>query len=159
MQPEQSVQELSFQLTQKKKFSLWLTIVLIVFLFGVGAGYVIGTPPKEETTEIRLSDSRYRFINPLIDYQDNTVPLLNRDINVLKTEIEDIVSSAQESEKIIHASVYYRDLENGPWFSVNPDFIYRPASLLKIPLLITALKTAESQPDFLKREVLYEKAF
>jgi beta-lactamase class A len=54
------------------------------------------------------------------------------------------------------AAVYYRDLNNGPWFGENEGEPFFPASLLKVPLLLTYLREAESNPAILQRKLVYD---
>ncbi len=50
--------------------------------------------------------------------------------------------------------IYVRNLNNGPWFGINEDEKYSPASLMKVPILITFLKWIESDPNILTRKIL-----
>ena len=52
-----------------------------------------------------------------------------------------------------HVSVYYRDLNNGPWFGIHEDERFSPASLLKVPILISVLKKAEIEPGLLDKSL------
>src|SRR6185436_6660347 len=43
----------------------------------------------------------------------------------------------------------------GPWMGINEKENFSPASLLKVPIMIAALKKAETDPGFLKKKVAY----
>ncbi|MBU0598041.1 class A beta-lactamase-related serine hydrolase, partial [Patescibacteria group bacterium] len=54
---------------------------------------------------------------------------------------------------INHISVYFRDLNNGPWFGINEKENFAPASLLKTPLMITYYKKEEANPGYLNNKL------
>lgn len=56
-------------------------------------------------------------------------------------------------------SVYFRDLNNGPWLSVNSQNIFDGASLLKVPTMIAYLKNAENNKAILYKKIKYDKSF
>jgi beta-lactamase class A len=51
--------------------------------------------------------------------------------------------------------VWFRDLDDGPTFGINDREDFVPASLLKLPLVLTYLQIAENDPDVLQRVVVY----
>jgi beta-lactamase class A len=67
--------------------------------------------------------------------------------NQLKAEIQ----SMTEEGKVATVAVYFRDLHNGPTFGINDEEAFIPASLLKLPILLTYLKAVEDDPALLKR--------
>lgn len=149
----------SASIVQNKKIGLALLASIVLLTVAFMAGYELGQPADEKTSEVRLGNSQFKFINPLLDYQDNTQPLLPSDIEKLKEGINSIIGDAKKHGSIKNASVYYRDLNNGPWFAINREMRYRPASLLKIPILIAVLKIAETDPTILQKEIVYQKAY
>jgi beta-lactamase class A len=60
------------------------------------------------------------------------------------------ISGGQAKE----VSVYYRDLLDGPWFGVNDNKEFNPASMLKVPVMAAWLKRAEKDPQLLKRVII-----
>jgi beta-lactamase class A len=61
-----------------------------------------------------------------------------------------------KSGKTLHVSVYFRDLDNGPWFGIGEKELFSPASLLKVPLLMGWLKEAEKNPGILQKKITYK---
>jgi beta-lactamase class A len=53
--------------------------------------------------------------------------------------------------------VYVRNLNNGPWFGINENEYYSPASLMKVPVLITYLKWMELDPSIRDKQILLEE--
>lgn len=45
-------------------------------------------------------------------------------------------------------------MNNGPWVGINEDEKFSPASLIKVPLMITYFKAAESNPSLLKQTII-----
>jgi beta-lactamase class A len=45
-------------------------------------------------------------------------------------------------------------MNNGPWFGIQENELFSPASLVKVPLMITYLKKAEQDPSILDQEIL-----
>lgn len=62
------------------------------------------------------------------------------------------------SKQASHVTFYFRDLENGPIFSLNEQEHFAPASLLKVPIMIALLKEAESDESLLNEEIGLEDA-
>lgn len=52
------------------------------------------------------------------------------------------------------SSVYFRDLNNGPWVGVNEKASFSPASLMKTPLMIGFLKNVEKNPELLNMNIV-----
>ena len=75
----------------------------------------------------------------------------------LKGLIEDLIQKKIQENEITEVSVYFRDLENGPTLGINEHIKFAPASLLKLPLLLTYLNLAEEQPGFLEKKLRYYK--
>lgn len=59
----------------------------------------------------------------------------------------------QEKNPGIHLSVYFRNLNNGPWFGINENEKFVPASLMKVPLLMMYLRWVELDPSILDQTV------
>lgn len=49
--------------------------------------------------------------------------------------------------------VYVRNLNNGPWFGINENEKYSPASLMKVPILLTFLRWIELDPTILTKKI------
>lgn len=93
----------------------------------------------------------YRLVHPLLDCELSEGALGN--VLPSKQRLRELVDRSLLAGRAAHISVYYRDLNNGPWFGIHPETKFAPASLLKVPLLIAHLKHAESDPGVLGRRV------
>ncbi len=130
--------------------------ICISILMGIIIGYLSRTimhedtqsPREEETTSVRQSG--YEYINPLLECETKTYGNNQKYIPFEKDLIKKI-ELIQKSHPDIHLSVYFRNLRNGPWFGINEDADFSPASLMKLPILIMYLKWAEYDPSVLKK--------
>lgn len=102
----------------------------------------------------------------MFDYATNTHPLINpllscgdfqvtspASVKKLEASVGNYLASQVDTGKIIRASVYYRDLNNGPSFGINQNDQFSPGSLLKVPLLIAYYKAAETDPTLLTSKI------
>ncbi len=99
---------------------------------------------------------RLEFTNPSIgcsQYQES----LER-MRSLDQSLEDAVKLYIKEGKAKRISVWVRDLETKQWAAVNEFDTFTPASLLKVPLMITYFKLAELQPSILDEKFVYERS-
>lgn len=93
----------------------------------------------------------YEFISPLLECRAPSSKL--RSSLVLENKIKELIEQEIKEGNISQASVYLRDLNNGPWIGVNEKEEFTPASLMKVPLLISYLKKAEVEPELLDKKI------
>jgi len=73
----------------------------------------------------------------------------------LKGELEDYIQEIQKEKKVTDVSIYFRDLQNGPTLGINEHELFSPASLLKLPLLLTYYNLRnEKFPDLFDRKII-----
>lgn len=73
----------------------------------------------------------------------------------LSQNIEEYIDEAKASGRIVEAAVYFRDLSEGPWFGVDENAEFVPASLMKLPLAMWFFKDKEIHPGALDAEIEY----
>ncbi len=104
--------------------------------------------------ELHLGQSG--FINPLID-----CPQMPEGRSPKKDQIQKSVSQRidelQNRKVAEKVSVGYRDLNNGPAFSINVDEPFMAASLLKVPIAIAILKKSLGDTSLMSRKLIYVK--
>ena len=124
---------------------------------GLGTGLFLDASPasapgtRETGHEERLGG--YRFINPLLDCEISDDPVEFRELKPFQDRIERLIRERSDDYRLAFVSVYFRDLMNGPWFGINEKEPFTPASLLKVPIVMAALKQAERDPSFLSRRI------
>ena len=69
----------------------------------------------------------------------------------MKNRVASFFEAALIEGTITRASVYVRDFRRAEWFSLNGTEQYDPGSLMKIPIVMTALKMGELDPGFLNK--------
>ena len=144
--------------------NIYLPLIIAV-IAAAGLGYYVGrltgkekgkeTVIAEKQHELKeLRESGYKFISPLLECQD-LAPSNRAGMIVLEKKLKDFISEVKAEKRATHVSVYFRDLSNGPWIGINENEPYSPASLLKVPIMIAALKKAESSSGFLDKRIKY----
>jgi len=133
--------------------------VLLIFLAGGISGwksfsYYNTHQVADKTQQIRQKGN-YKFINPLYECEVGGEEYLKKYIPFEERIKERIVREAQKAD--MQLSVYFRNLNNGPWFGINEGENFAPASLLKVPLMIAYFKKAETNPDILRENIVFRK--
>jgi beta-lactamase class A len=126
-------------------------------LVSVGTGYALKYAPRVPETAIlgttlRDPNNLYPLIDPLLGCNvgsTSSTPLLNDLQDHLQTLTDDAIAVGSLEQ----ASIYVRNLSSGFWTGIDADEAYTPASLLKVPILITYLKQAEYNADLLSYTV------
>ena len=135
-------------------------IYLAVLAAGVALGYF-----SREMLPLRNGEqakTRYReqhqgqsgYTNPLLACDAASEVLGDPEIASFKQTVEKYLLS-HRGEKV---SVYFRELNDGLWFSIGDVEQYIPASLRKVPLMIALLKQAEGETGLLERRVKFDQA-
>lgn len=148
------------------KQKIWIGVLLLAT--GM-AGFFVGVKVStREYSALKISDTTdvvnnqirtggYTFINPLVDC-DCAKPSKKFASVLLEDRLREYISVARKTNKATHISVYFRDLNNGPWIGIEEDEQFKAASLLKVPLMIAVLKKAETDPLFLHKQLTYYTA-
>lgn len=133
--------------------------IFIILVFGIGActGFAvflwIEAHQSQSTQQIRQGG--YQFINPLLECEivENLFP----EYQPFEDETKNKIFESLKNKDNNSYAVYFRNLNNGPWFGINEKEKFMPASLLKVPLMIAYYKEAESDPDILNRSIVFDK--
>ncbi|MCW5906745.1 MAG: serine hydrolase [Chitinophagales bacterium] len=141
-------------------------VVIVAIVFAVAGfftgKFIQGTSSENENnqeTEDHLTELRgggYRYINPLLEC-DNYRSSKGTKVTILQQKVQEYINEKLNERSASIISIYFRDLNNGPWIGINENENYSPASLLKVPVLIAVLKKAESDQGLLSRKILYER--
>ncbi len=134
------------------------SLTLISFACGLFASPYLFTDANQNITKEIRKSYNYQFINPLLECD---VPSISQDKNLssLRKSISFIIDQETNNNKISFASVYYRDLNNGPWFGINEKEYFSPASLIKVPVMIAYLKESEKDSTILTKLITNTQAF
>lgn len=132
-----------------------------ILMVGIVGGYALNEYSSALLNTVRHADLRMadrhgiRLTNPLLECAEQPERYYKQNLTDLEDRVEKMANDAQKDSSLTYASVYYRDLNNGPWFGVNESEEFIPASLLKLPLVMTFYWKAEDDPGLFGREVAY----
>lgn len=127
-----------------------LFVTGILFLLG-GAGVFFFLQKDESQTPGVAKKCPYAFINQL--RCEPELATKKKEYVVLQNELIDFITAEKKKGTVTHVSIYFRDLQNGPTMNIHGQENFAPASLLKVPLMITYYKKAETDPKLLQRKI------
>lgn len=127
---------------------------VVGLIVGSAIGYWAAGSRRASEPAPLLRQKGESLISPLLDYADLDGFI---DVNPSRT-IKSLSKSLIASKRATHVSVYFRDLDNGPWFGEELNSQFSPASLLKVPILIAVLKQAETETALLGLKLQYVPA-
>lgn len=128
---------------------------VVSFFIGLLTAYVYVQSLPSSFGELRDS-GQYKYISPLLACSE--VPaLLPREVKDAETAVRAIIDEQTESGVLSEAAVYFRDLNNGPWFGINEETTFVPGSLLKVPMMMAYLKQLENDPTIAMKDIAYEQ--
>ncbi|MBI5641075.1 MAG: serine hydrolase [Nitrospirae bacterium] len=109
-----------------------------------------------QATGYEIRQSGFKFTNPLLECEIARDVIADKELRPFKHKVLSLVDQLKASHKVSFLSVYFRDLNNGPWFGIDERELFTPASLLKVPIMISFLKLAETNPKLMEKTLLYE---
>jgi len=132
---------------QKRPFGKTAIFLLVAFAAGAVSTYLtIPPPPSLQGSifqEVRANDTKNRFINPLLECTVGEELFGSSLLKLSKTHIEQLIENKKQQGIVSHVSVYYRDLNNGPWMGIEEKEPFFPASLLKVPIMMYYVRESE----------------
>ncbi|MBI5044617.1 MAG: serine hydrolase [Candidatus Levybacteria bacterium] len=139
-----------------RKILLSVLLGVLLFAGGVFCGKYLFLQDIKETIDHSVTyESRlgkgFSFINPLLEC--NIAQFTGRGLNILDDKLQNLIAKLKNQGKVVDVAIYYRDLNNGPWFGINEKMDFSPASLLKLPVLMAYYKQAEITPEILKQKI------
>jgi beta-lactamase class A len=136
-----------------------ICILLEVILYNVNHTYKIFKPLVN--TPVSSSSEKHQgggnFTNPLLECIGVGDSDTTNQLNISKEGLNSIINQEKTKNKVSVMSVYVRDLNNGPWVAVNQNEDFIGGSLLKVPLLISYLKMADSDSSILQKVIEYKE--
>ncbi len=129
-------------------------VIALLAAFSAGMGFhAILDRSNSKINEIRQGG--FQFISPLLECEEASTDDY-RELRPFKKVVEKAVESHLAKKDARTISVYFRDLRNGPWLGFKEKEPFTPASMMKVPLMMTILKQAERDPSLLKKKLLYD---
>lgn len=127
---------------------------ILLTVLAVLSGYVLGhyVSAGKSNSDAVFCDTEYSLLNPYLRCEPAET-LKKAEYTVFKKRLESYIDDKKSSGDVDTIAVYFRDLENGPWFGIEEDALFSPASLLKLPILVAYYKKAETAPQILEFEI------
>ncbi len=148
---------------EKKNIAPVIAAACGFFVLGGLVSYMIfgrsSAAPVSATTAITtgpLRLGREGLINPVLAY---TTPKSTMRLAPLEKSIQSEIYSITQAGTASDVGVYFQDLDAGRWTGVNEEHQFSPASLLKVPVMIAYLKSAEADPNTLDRKMTFDGSF
>lgn len=130
--------------------------VFSVFIVGLITGLFLSILKNEkpvESSELRLGG---KFTNPLLECEISGDTIASKKID-FTPKLNDFVNDINKKYQISDMSIYFRDLNNGPIVGINQNISFSPASLLKVPVLISYLKWSEDDQSIMEKKIIYSE--
>jgi beta-lactamase class A len=155
-----------------KKIIFKILNILIIIIFGFIIGYFINQKnidklsnqikEKEKIHEEDLGseireEAFYEFINPLLDCEVSKGTIDSKKQNFDK-ELQVFIKKEIDESGLSDMAIYFRDLNNGPTFGIKEDELFIPASLFKLPVMMIYFHIAETKPEVLQKEIIFDKS-
>jgi beta-lactamase class A len=139
----------------------WFFLLLVGAIFGLGYWQGARIEMRKhllldrQVSQLRQK-SNYEFINPLLECESFSEGNFIRS-KELEVSMQKLIERIGRDPDVGHLSIYFRDLNNGPWMGFNEGEKFTPASLLKVPIMIAYFKKDQGDPGYLEKELIYKR--
>ena len=140
----------------KKLWVFTISALAIGFIIGVFYGNRLLTIQAPEREGFEIHQGGFKFVNPLLECEVGGDNVEFKEIRPFKKNLQELIDSLKARGWANFSAVYFRDLNNGPWFGINAKEKFTPASLLKVPLMMAYFKEAETNPKILRDSIRFE---
>lgn len=130
---------------------LFLTLILLSIALGYGLKKYFPANKGAIDQDISLHKTGYTYISPLLKCADSQINVSK--ITNLEKDMRAFITKEIGQGSVEEIAVYFHNLSDDSWISINRDFKFSPASLLKVPLMITYLKLAEYDSSILQKKL------
>jgi beta-lactamase class A len=89
------------------------------------------------------------LLNPLLRY------MKFKELKPFRDKLEIWIEKEKEQGRVREVSVYFRSLTVGIWTGINEREGFCPASILKVPVMMTYFRMAEKDPAILEKKIKY----
>lgn len=139
------------------KFLVSVLLFCLGTLFGlvIYPNFVSGLLNRDKSDARQVREGTNTYTNPLLECEIGSV-ISEKKFNLFKQDLDKIIQEEKTRGEISQLALYYRDLNNGPWFGINEQDGFIPASLLKLPLAMAFYKETEEKPELLFEKIIYE---
>jgi beta-lactamase class A len=122
----------------KKQHYIFISGLITALIVGYTVGCYLHYHAPDAFNESRLHDySSAQLTNPLLECAEQSEEILIGDRAKIEKTVQTYVDKAITQGVVTDAAIYFRDLNNGPWFGINERDKFTPGSLLKLPLTMS----------------------
>ncbi len=139
-----------------RKYLIPVLTLIAGFLIGFLARDAIHGRQTHKAYEIRQGG--WKLINPLLEIEQAQEVIEDTELLPFKNRLDRFIQKNLRKKWGDEVSVYFRELNDGLAFTVGEDEQFYPASLLKVPEMMSILKRAEADPKFLKKKIAYDRS-
>jgi beta-lactamase class A len=132
----------------------------LILLAGFSVGFMLRgfIPEKSKSQMVEIRQGGWQYINPLLECERGQNVLSDPELKPIRDHLENYIRENIKRKWGDEVSVYFRELNDGLTFDIGKDSQFYPASLLKVPLMISILKKAETDPKILTKRIAYNNA-
>ncbi len=138
----------------RKYLTLVLTLLAGFFLGFVLRGLISG---KSMHHNYEIRQGGWSYINPLLECEQAQNMVEDTELAPFRRKVETFIRENLRKKWGDDVSVYFRELNDGLAFTIGRTEQFYPASLLKVPEMMSILKSAEADPKFLKKQIAYDR--
>jgi len=133
--------------------------ICAAFCFCIGClvgffAYSLSSEKQSPTTQTKAIRQTGALTNPLLECEIGDQESF-KEIKLFREKLQAVVDKHIAFGKATYVSLYFRDLNNGPWMGINEKEEFSPSSLLKVPLMMAMYKLAEKDASILDTKALY----
>ncbi len=96
----------------------------------------------------------YKYVKPLLNEERECE---SEKYSSLKVDIQNFVDYYKRAGTVSYYSVFLKNLTTDEWMVINPNQGYHPGSMIKVAVLLTYLRMAETNPALLNNYIAYDK--
>jgi beta-lactamase class A len=138
----------------RKYLALGLTLLAGFFIGFLLRGLIL-EKPLNKVHEIR--EGGWKYVNPLLECEQAENVIEDTELMPFKKRVDKFIQDNLRKKWGDEVSVYFRELNDGLAFTIGKTEQFYPASLLKVPEMMSILKKAEAEPSFLQKKIAYNK--
>jgi beta-lactamase class A len=145
-------------LSPRQQFNRYLILALALLL-----GFALGLLSREFFNKksnrrfVEIRQTGYEFVDPLLDCEQAGDETASPELRPFQQNVNNFIQKDLDKKWADEVSVYFRELNDGRTFTIGKTEEFYPASLMKVPIMMSLLKEAEANPQILKHGITYNK--
>lgn len=92
---------------------------------------------------------------PHLHCEISTGSTMSKDLMPIMDVMKEYAQREIDKKEVKDIALYFDDLKSGVWIGINKDEKFNVASLMKVPLMMKCLESAELHPGLLKKRLLF----